>query len=174
MKPVNFSSKFLPNYSGMKLSLDYMERNFNGIIEPLYGPESKEDFDFMDVEKMVEDVEKSIDDIVGERYITDSVKIYLFEGPCGYFSTDDSSFARAFDLQGRNLEAMVASIYLKKSQATVADLMYKGKENEDLLTPMKPGRLIADVYPIEMDSSDYIKSFFEEEFPEERFMEYLW
>ncbi len=172
MRPVNFSSKFIPEYSGMKLSLEYMERNFNGIIEPLYGPESKEDFDFMDVDIMVEDVEQSINEFVGEKYIAESVKMYLFEGPCGYFSTDDPVFARIFDQQGRNLEAMAASIYLKNSQAIIADLMYKCKDDGDILTPMKPGRVIADVYQLDMESSELIKSFFEEEFPEERFMEY--
>ena len=155
----------IPEYSGMKISSGYMEKKPNGIV-PLYS-EGAPDFSFDEVENTmlsaIEQVERS-----AEGYIIEEETEYMMSLEGETLKVDNPFEAEELLLAGYELEGAVSEIYEKFSGEKIASIEYR-KDEEEPGSLFKPGRIMAQVYNTDKDIE--IKDYFEQEFPEEGFMD---
>ena len=158
-------------YSGMKMSLDYLEKNNFGVTDPLYGPRSKTDFEFEEVEQVFENVKNQVKQVIRPGYSVKNKVLYTFERKNRTIETTDQPEARMYNLMGFKLEKMESTVFLETSNAVLADMVYREEEEGSLMTPMKPGRIIVETYDCNMKDMDEVLDVFKKEFPEDNFIE---
>ncbi len=170
MLPFDFLNRSLPKYSGMKLNMDYYERSYQGVIEPLYFSDSKQDFDLEEVEDCFKDVGSRINEILDSYEILQE-NIYQIDTGKSIVSTDSRGQAYGMLMKGMDIDSVFSSICLNKSGLVVANMKYRRREPEGLLEPFKPGRITVDFYGSSTEEDEKMEEMLKEEFPEELFVE---